>query len=63
MSGYQKYIISNHKVMLGKPVIKGTRITVEFILKKLLEGVTVQQIATQYRLETSAIYVALCYKQ
>jgi uncharacterized protein (DUF433 family) len=32
------------KVMFGKPVIKGTRITVELILRKLAEGMTDQQI-------------------
>lgn len=30
----------NPKVMLGKPVIRGTRITVELILRKLAEGAT-----------------------
>jgi uncharacterized protein (DUF433 family) len=32
------------KVMFGKPVIKGTRITVELILRKLGEGMTDEQI-------------------
>jgi len=32
-------------VMLGKPVIKGTRITVELILERLQAGETVEQIA------------------
>jgi uncharacterized protein (DUF433 family) len=32
------------KVMFGKPVIQGTRITVELILRKLAEGMTEQQI-------------------
>jgi uncharacterized protein (DUF433 family) len=31
----------NPKVMMGKPVIRGTRITVELILRKLGEGATV----------------------
>ncbi|MGH8761470.1 MAG: DUF433 domain-containing protein, partial [Burkholderiales bacterium] len=30
----------NPKIMLGKPVIRGTRITVELILRKLGEGAT-----------------------
>ena len=30
----QDYIESNYTIMLGKPVIKGTRISVELILKK-----------------------------
>ena len=41
-------IISDSKVMLGKPVIKGTRITVEIILKKLAEGATVRDILEMY---------------
>lgn len=36
------------KVMVGKPVIKGTRITVEFILAKLSGGETIDQILHSY---------------
>jgi uncharacterized protein (DUF433 family) len=35
----------NPGVMLGKPIIKGTRITVELILERLQAGETVEQIA------------------
>lgn len=35
---YRQRIESNPCIMLGKPVIKGTKITVELILKKLAEG-------------------------
>ena len=34
--------------MLGKPVIKGTRITVELILRKLSEGATPEEILNGY---------------
>ena len=34
----------NPAVMMGKPVIKGTRVTVELILRKLASGMTVRQI-------------------
>lgn len=34
--------------MLGKPVIKGTRITVEHVLKKLSEGATKNDILNTY---------------
>ena len=34
----------NPKVMFGKPVIKDTRITVEHILRKLADGLTIQEI-------------------
>lgn len=41
---YKNPIQSNTSIMMGKPVIKGTRITVELILEKLAAGETVEQI-------------------
>lgn len=40
----KKYIEINPKIMMGKPVIKGTRITVELLLEKLSAGETEQNI-------------------
>jgi uncharacterized protein (DUF433 family) len=45
---YQDFITSDHKVMLGKPVIKGTRLTVELLLRKLGEGATLSDLAEMY---------------
>ena len=42
-------IIVNPAVMTGKPVIKGTRLTVEFILNLLAHGQTVQEIINEYK--------------
>ena len=42
-------IIVNPKVMVGKPVIKGTRLTVEYILNLLAHGATVTEIITEYK--------------
>jgi len=36
------------KIMLGKPVIRGTRITVELILRKLGEGMTDKEILAHH---------------
>jgi uncharacterized protein (DUF433 family) len=41
-------ITINPKVMVGKPVIKGTRLTVEFILNLLAHGATIQDILDEY---------------
>jgi len=41
-------IESNHGIMLGKPVIKGTRITVELILTKLASGFSFEEILKSY---------------
>ena len=38
----------NPKVMLGKPIIRGTRITVELILRKLGEGANHQDLLEAY---------------
>ena len=45
---YADRIISDQKIMLGKPVIKGTRITVELILKKLSEGMSFEELMQAY---------------
>ncbi|TDW99273.1 DUF433 domain-containing protein [Dinghuibacter silviterrae] len=59
---YTDFIESNADVMLGKPVIKGTRITVALILKKLSEGATMQQMIAGYpSLSEAAINAALAY--
>ena len=53
-------ISSSPKVMAGKPVVTGTRITVEGILEKLAAGESEQQILEAHpRLEPDAIKAAL----
>ena len=52
----------NPAVMLGKPVIKGTRITVELIIRKLSEGATENDLLDGYpRLTKIDIQAALAY--
>ncbi|SDD13647.1 DUF433 domain-containing protein [Niabella drilacis] len=59
---YKKYIESNASVMLGKPVIKGTRLTVELILQKLAEGATIPQLLEAYpSLKQEDILAVLAY--
>lgn len=41
-------IILNPKVMVGKPIIRGTRLTVEFILNLLAHGATAAEILDEY---------------
>jgi uncharacterized protein (DUF433 family) len=41
-------ITVNPKVMLGKPVIKGTRLSVEYILNLLAHGTTITEILEEY---------------
>jgi len=58
----KKMIVSDPKVMMGKPVIAGTRITVELILEKLAAGETVDQILDAHpRLTREAVQAALAF--
>lgn len=45
---YRNYIDQNPEVMLGKPIIKGTRITVELIMRKLASGYTIEKLLISY---------------
>jgi len=53
-------VVSNPDVMMGKPIIKGTRITVESILERLAAGETEAQILeANPRLSAADIRAAL----
>ena len=53
-------IRSDPAVLMGKPVVSGTRITVELILEKLAAGETIEQIlAVHPRLTAEGIHAAL----
>jgi uncharacterized protein (DUF433 family) len=59
---YREVVISNPNVMMGKPVIAGTRITVELILEKLAAGESIEQILEAHpRLNKDAIRAALAF--
>lgn len=66
---WKTYIHSNPKILLGKPVIKGTRLSVEFILGLFSEGWTQQQVLESYpTLNSEAIqavfaFAAECLKE
>jgi uncharacterized protein (DUF433 family) len=58
----KEYICLNPRVMLGKPTIRGTRITVELILRKLAEGATEADIIEAYpQLTAEVIHAAIEY--
>ena len=62
METQAKLVVSNPSVMMGKPVIAGTRITVELILEKLAAGETVEQILDAHpRLTREGIQAALAF--
>lgn len=55
-------IVSDPTIMMGKPIIAGTRITVELILEKLAAGESVEQILEAHpRLTKEAFQEALAF--
>ncbi len=59
---WKRWIVSDPKVKMGKPVIAGTRIPVDLILEKLAAGETVQDLLEAHpRLTEEAIRAALAY--
>jgi uncharacterized protein (DUF433 family) len=55
-------IISDPDIMLGKPVFKGTRITVELILEKLSQGESFEQIISAHpQLTRESILEAIAF--
>lgn len=55
-----RLIQSDALIMMGKPVVAGTRVTVELILEKLAAGETIEQVLEAHpRLTREAVYAAL----
>jgi uncharacterized protein (DUF433 family) len=59
---YEGRITTNPKIMRGKPIIKGTRLTVELILKKLSEGMNIDDLLKAYpHLKKEDVLACLSY--
>lgn len=58
----QLYIISNPEILGGKPMIAGTRISVELILDRIASGMSVKEILKDYpHLTANQIQAAIAY--
>ncbi len=45
---WQAYIVSDPEILGGKPIIKGTRLAVDFILELLASGWTIEELLNNY---------------
>lgn len=55
-------IVIDPKVMVGKPIVKGTRLTVEHILGLLMEGITIDEILQDYpNLKREDIFACIAF--
>ncbi|MFZ1642460.1 MAG: DUF433 domain-containing protein [Candidatus Contendobacter sp.] len=62
MKHWSDWIVADPTIMMGKPVISGTRITVELILEKLAAGESIEQIVEAHpRLTREAVRAALAF--
>lgn len=63
---WRQYIHSDPKILLSKPTVKGTRLSVEFILSLFANGWTVQQVLENYptltpdSVQSVFVFVAEC---
>jgi uncharacterized protein (DUF433 family) len=60
---WRAYIHADPDILLGKPVVKGTRLAVEFILRLFAAGWTEQQVLESYpSLTPDALRAIFAYK-
>jgi uncharacterized protein (DUF433 family) len=48
MANWKEYITIDPNILVGKPIIKGTRLSVEFVIDLLAQGWTNQEIIRNY---------------
>ncbi len=60
---WQNYITADPAVLVGKPVIKGTRLSVEFILGLIAQGWPEDEILKNYRITQEEVRACAAYAQ
>ena len=59
---WQNYITADNDVLAGKPVIKGTRLSVEFIIDRLASGWSEEELLENYpRLKKQHLQAVFAY--
>ena len=68
MLDWKEHITADPKILNGKPIIKGTRISIEFLIERLADGWTEEEIFENYphiskiHLQAVYAYVYTCMK-
>jgi uncharacterized protein (DUF433 family) len=60
---WQAHSTADPAVLVGKPVVRGTRLAVEYILGLIAEGWPEQEIARNYRLTSEQVRACVAYAQ
>jgi uncharacterized protein (DUF433 family) len=58
---WQEHIVTDATVLVGKPIIRGSRVSVEFILDLLSQGWSEEEIASNYIVGREQIRACLAY--
>ena len=59
---WRKRIVTDPAIMVGKPVIRGTRVPVDLIVRLLAQGMTIEEILEDYpKLKKEDVRAALEY--
>ena len=60
---WQDYLTADPAVIVGKPVIRGTRLAVEFILGLIAQGWPEDEIVRNYRITAEQVRACVAYAQ
>jgi uncharacterized protein (DUF433 family) len=60
---WQEYITADPKVLVGKPIVRGTRLAVEFVLGLMAQGWPEEEITRNYHLTREQIRACIAYAQ
>lgn len=64
MENWRNHIVSDKNILLGKPTIKGSRLSVEHIIGLMAQGWTEKQLLENYpRLSTESLHAVFSYIQ
>jgi uncharacterized protein (DUF433 family) len=59
---WRVYIVSDPEILVGKPVVKGTRLSVDLVLDRLAEGWTAEDLLQSYpRLTPEALQAVFAF--
>ena len=58
---WQDYIVADPAVLVGKPIIKGTRLSVEFVLGLMAQGWSDDEILSNYRIGRDQLRACAAY--
>jgi len=60
---WQNYITNDPSVLVGKPLVKGTRLSVEFVLDLISQGWAEEEILRNYHLKREQMLACVAYAQ